>query len=75
MCLKLCFIRGHKDEYNSKFKIQNSKFKRVTLEDVLKVCSSVSNLCLPHPNPPLIKGREQDFLFPHFLSYGVYTSL
>lgn len=32
------------------------------LEDVLKVMIDVSNILLPHPNPPLDKGRESDFL-------------
>jgi len=33
----------------------------ICLEDVLKVLIDVSNIFLPHPNPPLIKGRELDF--------------
>ncbi len=32
-----------------------------------QVIESLSVLELPHPNPPLVKGRELDFRFPPFL--------
>jgi hypothetical protein len=40
------------------------------LEDVFQVMIDVSNI-LPHPNPPLIKGREPDFLISPLYKGGL----
>jgi hypothetical protein len=44
------------------------------LEDVFQVMIDVSNI-LPHPNPPLIKGREPDFLVSPLYKAGLFHSL
>jgi hypothetical protein len=36
-----------------------------------QVIESLSVLFLPHPNPPLIKGRELDFLVSHLSKGGL----
>jgi hypothetical protein len=35
----------------------------------------VSNIFLPHPNPPLIKGREPDFFVSPLYEATVYTQV
>ena len=34
---------------------------------VAKLLFGAETSVLPHPNPPLSKGREPDFLFPRFI--------